>query len=84
MLAYEDFVDDIDRQSQVEITPAQLACLVHHMQQCVFEKVKPARLKFNVYNHNHVMRRLKSQMPHLFKELPTGEITLVDFEERSL
>lgn len=80
---YEEIVSDIDTQSKIEVTPAQLADLIHHMKEVVFEKVKPARLNFSVRNYNKTMRRLKSQAPNLFKEAPSGEVVMIELEERA-
>jgi len=78
----EDLIADLDRQSNVQIKPSQLADLIHHMKEVIFERVPPVKLEYGIKNHNRVMRLLKSQAPELFKELSTGEVVMVDYELR--
>lgn len=80
--SYEETVEEINSQSQLTITPSQLESLVYHMKQAIFEKLKPRTIEFRVKNYNSIMRGLKRQMPHLFKELASGEVTFINFEER--
>lgn len=80
---HDDLLTQIDMQSQIEIKPAQLADLIHHMKEVVFEKVKPAKLIFTMQNHNKMMKALKRQNPELFKEGPAGEIIMVELEEKA-
>lgn len=79
---YEDLLGDIGIQSEIRIRPDQLADLIHHMKEVTFERVEPAKLMFTHKNHNKLMRRLKSQMPSLFKETSAGEVVMVDYEDR--
>jgi hypothetical protein len=78
----EEFVAEIDRLSKVKIRPSQLADLVYHMKEVVFEKVQPAKLDFTTKNHNAIMRRLKQTNPEMFKTLPSGEVVMHELEER--
>lgn len=78
---YEKLVTDIDTQSNVNVTPRQLADLIFHMKECVFERVKPVRLDFTIKNHNKMMRRLKQTAPHMFKETAAGELVMIELEE---
>lgn len=80
---HESILNDIDRQSDLQVTPAQLADLVYHMKMAILDKTEPAKLRFTVKNYNKIMRKLKSQAPNLFKELATGEVVMVELEERA-
>lgn len=82
LVPHEDFVAQIDAQSRVEVTPVQLADLIHHFKECTFEKVKPAKLNFTTRNYNHFLRKLKKQAPTLFKETAAGEVVMVELEDR--
>jgi hypothetical protein len=78
---YETLVAEINMQSKVELTAEQLADLIYHMKEVIFERVKPAPLALSLKNHNQVMRRLKSYVPNLFKETAQGEIVMVNYED---
>lgn len=80
---YESMIQDMNAQSQIELKPAQLADLVHHMKEVIFEKVPLLPPSTQLKNHNRIMRRLKATAPNLFKELATGEVVMVDLEEKS-
>ena len=78
----DDLLKALDEQSRVAITPLQLADLVHHMKECVYEKEQPVCPGFQVKNHNEIMKQLAKAMPDIFKELPTGEVVMVELEDR--
>ena len=80
---HSEIFDAIDRQSKIEIRPAQLADLIFHMQQVMFERIEPAKLVFTMKNHNKMMRKLKSQNPELFKVNKAGEIVMKELEEKA-
>lgn len=80
---YEELVQTIDAGNNLQIKPAQLADLVHHMREVIFEKIPLFKPDIQIKNHNKVMRRLKRRAPHLFKELPSGEVVMVELEEKS-
>lgn len=82
ILPYEDFVSRMDMQSEVNVSPQQLADLIYHMKQVIFERVKPARLTFTARNYNDTMKKLKAQLPHMFKENSAGEVVMIELEER--
>jgi hypothetical protein len=79
---YEDLLSQLNSQCKIEIKPKQLDDLIFHMKEVIFERVKPARMEFSHKNHNRFMRRLKAQAPHLFKELPSGEVVMINYEDR--
>lgn len=79
---HEGILNDIDRQSSVQLTPSQLADLIYHMKMAILDKTEPARLRFTTKNYNKIMRKLKSQVPNLFKELKSGEVVMVELEEK--
>lgn len=79
---YEDLVAQIEAQSQFEVTPVQLADLIHHMKECVFEQIEPAKMSFSAKNYNQILKGLKRSAPHMFKETATGELQMIELEER--
>lgn len=80
---YEETLAAIDRQSKISVTPKQLADLIYHMKECFLDKIKAPRISLKIKNYNHLMRELKDQVPQLFKELPSGEIEMINLEERT-
>lgn len=80
---HETIVDNIDRQSDVQVTPAQLADLIYHMKMAVLDKTAPHPIRFTMKNYNKIMRKLKSQVPHMFKETAAGEVVMVELEEKA-
>jgi hypothetical protein len=82
---HEELVADLNRQSRVVIKPSQLADLIHHMREAIFEKVRaPYELEYKVKNHNEIMKQLKHQAPHLFKANSAGEIVMVELEGKDV
>jgi hypothetical protein len=79
---YEDFMSDLASKCRCQITPEQLESLVYHMKQVIFEKKTAKPIQMKQRNYYHFMRHLKSEIPQLFKELPSGEIVFINFEDR--
>ena len=79
---YEETVLDIEKQSVLKVTPAQLESLVFHMKQMIFEKLKPIQVDTRIKSYHAIIRKLKDEIPNLFKELPSGEITFINFEDK--
>jgi uncharacterized protein with NAD-binding domain and iron-sulfur cluster len=79
---YEDFLGGLNARCTIEITPRQLEELLFTLKEGVVNRVQPAKLKFTIRNYNGVMKKLKRQLPHMFKELPSGEVSMVELEDR--
>lgn len=79
---HEDFVNEIDKQSKVEIRPSQLADLVYHMREAVFDGAPTRVIDLTPKNHNVFMHELRREYPELFKQVPSGEIVMVNIENR--
>lgn len=79
---YEDFIGGLNARSEISITPRQLEDLLFNLKEGVVNRVQPARLRFTIRNYNSVMKKLKRQLPHMFKELPSGEVVMNELEER--
>lgn len=73
---------ELSRQSSCKITPTQLEHLVFHTKQAIFEKLKPVHVDLRNKNYHKMMKRLASEIPQLFKELPSGEISFINFEDK--
>lgn len=80
--SYEDVLSEIGKQSHIRVTPEQLENLVYHMKQVVFEKLKPITVDNRQKNYYSILRRLKDDVPQLFKTLSSGEIVFINFEDR--
>jgi len=79
---YNETLNQIDQQSNIKISASQLENLVYHMKQVIFEKLRMAKPDPKIKNYNRIMLRLKAQAPSLFKELPSGEVVFVNFQDR--
>lgn len=79
---YEETIIEIEKNSTFKVTPSQLESLVFHMKQAIFEKIKPIHTDNRLKSYHQIMRNLKEEIPQLFKELPSGEISFIDFKER--
>ncbi len=81
-IPYEQMLQAIDKKNNIELSASQIADLVYSMKEVVFERAVLKKPDATIKNHNVIMRRLKRGNPHLFKELPSGEIVMVNYEVR--
>lgn len=79
---YEETVLEIEKNSSFKVTPAQLENMVFHMKQAIFEKIKPVHMDNRLKSYHKIMRNLRDEIPQLFKELPSGEISFINFQEK--
>lgn len=79
---YEETVTAIGGRSVIRITPSELESLVFHTKQAIFEKLKPVHVDLRLKSYDKIMRRLASEIPQLFKTLPTEEIVFINFEDK--
>ena len=80
---YEETVQNIARRSQCKVTPEELESLIYHAKQAIFEKLKPVHVDLKLKSYYKIMKKLHSEIPQLFKELPTGEVTFVNYEDKN-
>lgn len=81
MVNYEEIVESIDVKSTINVKPTHLADLVYHMKEVVFSQLPPMKIDARERNHNKIMRKLKANVPSMFKELPTGEVVMIELEK---
>lgn len=81
-LPYEEFIQGLNATCNIEITPRQLEDMVFNVKEGVMNRVEPKKIRFTMTNYNSLMKRLRAQLPHMFKELPTGEVVMNEIEER--
>lgn len=78
---FEDTVLEIGKNSKISLSPTQLEDLVFQMKEALFEKKKPY-VERRPQSYHPLMRRLKDQVPALFKEMPSGEIVFINFRDK--
>lgn len=79
---YDETVAVIGSRSKCRVTPEELESLIYHMKQAIFEKIKPVNLDLRHKSYYKIMKKLNDDIPQLFKTLPSGEITFINFEDR--
>ncbi len=80
-VTYEENMVNIASQCSCYLTPEQLEGLVYTTKQAIFDKIKPIDIDYRVKSYHGIMKKLKSDIPGLFKELPSGEIVFANFKE---